>query len=386
MQLCVVSFKECWQDASGTWWSSGGFPFQMAAIASLFDETTLLICSGRACAGGSPLPSRAKVVPMRLPVGATLRRKLDVIAHLPYYWRTMVRACQRADAVHVPPPGDLALIGMLVALAMRKRLLVRYCGSWVKTTVANRATRWLMRRFAGGRNVMLATGDGATPPARGMSWIFATALSRAELEQIHPRLDRGLASPPRLIYAGRLASVKGVADLVRAVSQLAHDGFAPIPVLTLAGDGPQRAELEALVTNLDCTRIVQFVGQLDRYELLRRLLESDVCVLPSLSESFCKARLDALLCGVPVMTTEVGFGRRIVGMDGERGWLVPPGDVQALAAALRNVLRQSIDWPALRTRCRAYVESRTLDAWARAIGEQCAQQWRVGFVNGRLIA
>lgn len=389
MQICVVSFKECWQDASGTWWSSGGFPFQMAAIGSLFDETTLLICCGRACAGGSPLPSRAEVVPMRLPIGANLRRKLDVMAHLPYYWRTMVQACRRADAVHVPPPGDLALIGMLVALAMRKPLLVRYCGSWVatsRTTVANRVTRWLMRRFAGGRNVMLATGDGATPPARGMSWIFATALSRAELEQIHPRLDRGLASPPRLIYAGRLSPEKGVADLVRAVSQLAREGFAPVPVVTLAGDGPQRAELEALVTNLDCTRIVQFVGQLGRHELLRRLLESDVCVLPSLTESFCKARLDALLCGVPVMTTEVGFGRKIVGIDGERGWLVPPGDVQALAAALRNVLRQSIDWRALRARCRAYVESRTLEAWARAIGEQCAQQWRVGFVNGRLIA
>jgi glycosyltransferase involved in cell wall biosynthesis len=255
-----------------------------------------------------------------------------------------------------------------------------------ETTVANRVTRWLMRRFAGGHNVMLATGDGATPPAHGMSWIFSTALSQAELEQIHPPIDRGLASPPRLIYAGRLSPEKGVADLVRAVAQLAREGFAPIPFLTLAGDGPQRAELEALVRKLDCTRTVQFVGQLGRDELLRRLLESDVCVLPSLSESFCKARLDALLCGIPVITTEVGFGRRIVGMDGERGWLVPPGDVQALAAALRNVLRQSIDWHALRTRCRAYVESRTLEAWARAIGEQCAQQWRVGFVNGRLIS
>jgi glycosyltransferase involved in cell wall biosynthesis len=233
---------------------------------------------------------------------------------------------------------------------------------------------------------MLSTGDGATPPARGISWIFATALSRAELEQIHPRLDRGLASPPRLIYAGRLSPEKGVADLVRAVSKLARDDFAPIPCLTLVGDGPQRAELEALVRKLDCTRIVQFAGQLGRDELLRRLLESDLCVLPSLSESFCKARLDAMLCGVPVITTEVGFGRNIVGIDGERGWLVPAGDVQALAAALRNVLRQSIDWHSLRARCRAYVESRTLEAWARAIGEQCAQQWQVGFVNGRLIA
>jgi glycosyltransferase involved in cell wall biosynthesis len=309
--------------------------------------------------------------------------------HLPYYWRTMVRACRRADAVHVPTPGDLPLIAMVVALTMRKPLLARYGGSWVgtsTTTVANRVTRWLMRRFAGGRNVMLATGDGATPPARGMSWIFATALSRAELEQIHPRLDRGLSSPPRLIYAGRLSPEKGVADLVRAVSHLARERFAPIPFLTLVGDGPQRAELEALVTELDCTRIVQFVGQLDRRSLSDQMSRADICVQPSLTEGFSKAWLDALAHGVPVLSSDVGAARVVIGGRGERGWLVPPGDVSALAAALRAVLAGPIDWYPLRALCRAYAEGRTLEAWTHAIGEQCAQQWRVGFVNGRLIA
>jgi hypothetical protein len=50
------------------------------------------------------------------------------------------------------------------------------------------------------------------------------------------------------------------------------------------------------------------------------------------------------------------------------------------------VLAGPIDWYPLRALCRAYAEGRTLEAWTRAIGEQCAQQWRVGFVNGRLIA
>ena len=62
----------------------------------------------------------------------------------------------------------------------------------------------------------------------------------------------------------------------------------------------------------------------------------DVCVLPSLTESFCKARLDAFLCGVPVITTAVGFGREIIGEDGERGWIVTSSDAQALAAVLKR--------------------------------------------------
>ena len=42
MNVCVVSFKECWRDASGAWMTDGGFPRQMTAIASLFDEMVIV--------------------------------------------------------------------------------------------------------------------------------------------------------------------------------------------------------------------------------------------------------------------------------------------------------------------------------------------------------
>jgi glycosyltransferase involved in cell wall biosynthesis len=79
-----------------------------------------------------------------------------------------------------------------------------------------------------------------------------------------------------------------------------------VPQLTLMGDGPQRADLLAETKRLRCEDIVHFAGQLDRSALVQHLLSTDVCVLPSLSEGFCKARLDAMLCGVPVITTDVG--------------------------------------------------------------------------------
>ena len=66
------------------------------------------------------------------------------------------------------------------------------------------------------------------------------------------------------------------------------------------------------------------------------------------------------------------------------GWLVPPGDVRALATALRRAIDVPRDWPALRRRCRAYVESRTLEAWVRQIGEFCAGQWNVSLIDGKL--
>jgi hypothetical protein len=65
---------------------------------------------------------------------------------------------------------------------------------------------------------------------------------------------------------------------------------------------------------------------------------------------------------------------------------VPPGEVGALAAALRQALTETRDWPALRARCRAFVEGRTLDAWAHEIGRRCAAQWGWQLADGKLRA
>jgi glycosyltransferase involved in cell wall biosynthesis len=386
-RLCVVSFKECWRDEAGNWLSSGGFPVQMAGIGSLFDEMTLLIVESQARGGGIRLPGHAVIVPLRPPTGVNARRKLSVLMHLPHYVSRIARHVSKADVIHVPLPGDIPFLGMLIALVLRKPLLVRYGGSWAptrQTTLMNRVTRACMRKFAGGHNVMLATGEGVSPPAPGTDWIFATALSRVELDGILPALDRVLSNPPRLVYAGRLSAEKGVRYLVRAIALLKDEGFTPLPTVTLVGDGPERRMLETLAEELGCQDSIAFAGQLDRKELSEQLSRADLCVQPSLTEGFSKAWLDAMAHGLPVLASEVGAARAVIGSAGERGWLVPPGDLEALAAALRQVLTAPMDWSALRHNCRAYAEGRTLEAWVRQIGESCARRWNVSLVDGKL--
>ncbi len=219
-----------------------------------------------------------------------------------------------------------------------------------------------------------------------MAWIFASAISEQEIAAIQPDLDRLPATPLRLVYAGRLSSEKGVQNLIEAMARLpaGEDDSAPRPCLSLVGDGPQWSSLVRQVETSGLSGVIRFTGQLGRQELFAELGRSDVCVLPSLSESFCKARLDAMLSGLPVITTDVGFGREIVGADGERGWVVPPGNPEALASALRRVAGGGLDWQALRRRCRAFAETFTVDAWTRAIGQACAQQWKVPLVGGKL--
>lgn len=362
----------------------------MAAVGSLFEEVTLLTVGGQPRAGAMPLPADTEVVTLQSPSGTGVQRKRSLLLRLPYYLRSIVEQVRKADAIHVPLPGDIPFLGMVVALAFRKPLFARYCASWhtnSQTTFMDRVTQTIMRRFAGGRNVMIATGLGDDPPARDMHWLFASNISENEIQAFRPDLNLLPKTSSRLAYVGRLAAVKGVEDIINALAILRRNEtiVERMPHLTILGDGPQRNELMSLADRLGCADFVTFVGQVDRRELFEHLLHTDLCVLPSLSESFCKARLDAMLCGVPVITTEVGFGREIVGSDGERGWIVPVRDPWALAETLhQQITSTSVDWPALRARCRRYAETHTIEAWSQRIGNLCASSWSMAVREGRL--
>lgn len=387
MHLCAISFKQCWQDDSGRWMSYGGFPLQMEAVGRLFDKMTLMIERGAPRSGGLPLPEFAEVVVIPSPVGTDGRRKISVLLRLPSYLFRFASHIRRADAVHTPLPGDMPLLGMLTALCLRRPLLARYGGSWVatnKTTLMNRVTRGLMRTFAGGRNVMLATGDGDQPPADRMRWIFSTALSRGELAQIQPNLERGLSDPPRFVFIGRLSPEKGINLLIQAVAAARDNSATPPPNLTLIGDGPQRIELEELVARLQCGGLVRFTGQLDRNALSEELLRQDVCVQPSHTEGFSKAWLDAMAHGLPVLSSNVGAASSVLGSDGERGWLFEAGQLKPLQERITAVTHDFHDWSGIRHRCREFVEQRTLEAWSETIGQWCALQWKATMVEGKL--
>lgn len=367
--------------------SYGGFPLQMEAVGALFDHMTLMIERGHQRDGGLPLPKNAEVVVIPSPVGVDGRRKLSVLARLPYYLLLIAKQTWKADVVHTPVPGDMPLLGMLVAIAIRKRLLVRYGGSWASTnttTMMNRITRGIMCRFAGGRNVMLATGHESESPGRNVKWIFSTAISNHELSQITPSLRDELPSPARLVYIGRLSSEKGVAVLIRAISRLRSTNIQSMPVVTIIGDGPQRGELKALIHELGCDSFFRFVGQLDRSRLSTELLSADLCVQPSLTEGFSKAWLDAMAFGLPVLASDVGAARSVIGQNQERGWLTSPGDDAMLASRLSEILAIANGWREMRIRCRQFVEQRTLESWQARLGELCAQQWKMKLIDGKL--
>ena len=132
-----------------------------------------------------------------------------------------------------------------------------------------------------------------------------------------------------LAFAGRLGPQKGLEVALAALSSV------PEVTLTVAGDGPDRGALERRASELGLVERVRFLGPLPREGVLRLFGAADASLLPSAWENFPHTVVEALAVGTPVIASAVGGVPEVV-RDGENGLLVPPGNPDALAAAIRR--------------------------------------------------
>jgi glycosyltransferase involved in cell wall biosynthesis len=152
-----------------------------------------------------------------------------------------------------------------------------------------------------------------------------------------------------VLAAGRLAAQKGFGLLLDAATR--WRSRQPEPLLVIAGEGPLAGELEARATSLGLT--VRFIGH--RSDVPALLAAADVFVLPSTWEGQALILQEALRAVVPIVATRVGGNPEVAGEDA--AILVPPGDAQALADAVRAVLGD----PALAARLRKAAAARAHD-------------------------
>lgn len=158
----------------------------------------------------------------------------------------------------------------------------------------------------------------------------------------------------QVISVGRLAKVKGNDVLIEALAPLLM-GQSQVH-LQIVGDGPERSELEALVTRLGVAKKVSFLGF--RSDVSALLDEADVYVLPSRMEGFGLAAAEAMAKQVPIVATRVGGVPEIV-PEWASNWLVQPDDPADLRRAVTDLVRMSPgDRARLGARLREHVEQR----------------------------
>jgi glycosyltransferase involved in cell wall biosynthesis len=146
----------------------------------------------------------------------------------------------------------------------------------------------------------------------------------------------------RLLFVGRLAAVKDLPTLIRAVALAAQR--VPGLALSVVGDGPVRLELEQLVRSLGVADRVSFFGQ--QLDTQRFFGSADALAMSSVSEGLPMSLLQAMSIGLPAVLTDVGGMREVLGHSGG-GLLAPVGDADAMAEVIAKLATDK----ALREEC-----------------------------------
>jgi glycosyltransferase involved in cell wall biosynthesis len=222
-----------------------------------------------------------------------------------------------------------------------------------------RGSAWQLRALAAGVDRYVAVSADVAdelvarfryPPAKVEVVYNAVRLERFEDPPppgLRAQLDLGRGLPVVLTCA-RLDEQKGHDVLLRAAARLPEVAFA------LAGEGPERPRLEALADELGIADRVLFLGY--RTDIPELLAACDVFALPSLYEGSSLAVLEAMAARRAVVSSAIGGTDELVD-DGEDGILLPPGEVEPLVAALRQLLADGGRRESLGRRARERVEA-----------------------------
>jgi glycosyltransferase involved in cell wall biosynthesis len=146
-----------------------------------------------------------------------------------------------------------------------------------------------------------------------------------------------------VISIANLIPYKGISDLIESAAGVMKT-MPAVKFLFVGEDRGIQRELEAKAHGLGLSRHVAFLGR--RLDIPELLAASDLLALSSHEEGFSNVILEAMAAGLPVVATDVGGNREAV-MEGITGWLVPPGDPNAMAEKILDLLcnnEKAVSW------------------------------------------
>lgn len=387
MRLAVVSHKVCQRDENSPsgFAADGGFPLQIEAISELFDRTKIIMPFRDSAENTGVSPLKGKKLEIRpLPdlQGKSWRRKFNFPVWFSKNAQIIWREIKCADAVHAPIPGDVGTIGLFFAMLQRKPLFVRHCGNWlVQTTAAEQFWKWMIEKFAGGRNVMLVTGGSNNPPSAknpNVKWIFSTSLRNTQIAETKSKklpADGKL----KLLIACRQEERKGTDVVIESLPKIL-DKF-PGATLDVVGGGSLLGKFRQKAKELQVQDKVTFYGKIEQSRVVEVMKKAHVFCFPtSASEGFPKVVIEALACGLPVITTRVSVLPKLIGDEGG-GILLDSPTSENLAEAVSDLCGNVEFYEKMSARAIGTARNYSLENWRDFIDENLREAWNVASLS-----
>lgn len=261
-----------------------------------------------------------------LPFSLATFNPLIVVAHVAK-WRlkTLIGPIQAPYEVTTLNDLDIALVGKKINPLVLNGIKFVYI---IFISIGKSLSQWMLNSA----DLVVATSV--------LAKNYYSKYTNQKIEVIPPVFN--LKQPPEhakkstvILCVGPLVERKGQKYLIEAMPDV-NRKFT----LAIVGEGPDRKNLEALVRKLDLKDRVKFVGQINRQQVFNYYNKSAIFCLPSIQDSYPTVLIEALSAKLPIVATDVGSIREIVG-DG--GIIVKKANPQALAKALNIVMDSGLN-------------------------------------------
>lgn len=366
----------------GQWWSYEPYVLEMNVWNELFDQLVVVAPhdQGPPPKFWAPYQNSAKisVIPYRRDKGRGLDQAPSSLWEFPRMLLALAQAARQSDAFHVRAPGSIALCGALLLPLLQRRLIAKFAGQWTGYPGEARTVRWqralLQSRWW--RGPVTVYGEWPEQPPHVIpfftSVLNAEQTARARAAATAKQTDSWQQRNARLLFVGRLSVAKNVSALLKALAQLKADGITV--ALDIVGDGPEREALERMTDEWELRDRVRFAGGVDFARVLDFYERADVLALVSETEGWPKAIAEAMAFGLVCIGSERGLVPWMLSEG--RGLTIPPGDADALATCLRQIVADPARYQAMAQRAAAWSRNYSLEGLRDALRQLLNRCWQ----------
>ena len=257
------------------------------------------------------------------------------------FFKLFKELSKEADVIdfhHPFPLGDLAVF----LFPPKAKLIVHYHSDIIRQRVFNFLVKpFILHTLKRAQKILvsnpnLVKNSPCLKKFRGKCQVISFGV---DLEEIKQCLDKAEIKEIKkkykefVLFVGRLNYYKGGEYLVEAMRDVNAN-------LVIVGEGKQRKLLKKKTKDLKIENKVFFLPTQEREKLINFYKASEVFILPSIfkSEAFGIVLIEAMACGKPVISTELGTGTSWVNIDGKTGFVIPSKDSKAISQAIKKIL------------------------------------------------
>ncbi|MFH1402293.1 MAG: glycosyltransferase family 4 protein [Patescibacteria group bacterium] len=291
-----------------------------------------------------------------------VRHLPKIIRHLVYFFKILKRG-RRADIIYAQDPVSVGLPTVLANKILRKKFFIRLAGDYAWEQGVQRfgvqdnlddfsakqtGYSFFVQLFKKIQTKVAQSADGVIVPSHYfktiiVNWgvnpekikVIYNGIKLVQPVEVEPPQVRGREEKV-LLSVGRLVPWKGFKFLIEIMPDILKE--IPTARLIIVGDGPQKAELEKIIAQLNLQKNVILTGCLSREELFKQKQRVDVFILNTSFESFSFDTVEAMSLGLPVIATRIGSLPELI-ENNQEGILVEPNNKEEIKKAIMKIFQ-----------------------------------------------